>query len=697
MGIFPYMPYCFSDLSNIARSFCPLYTNFWVLARAGEQGRGKGSSAHFFCAVWARSKRDVGVTVCFRRKTANGAENGIWPLVNSLQLLLIFFFCHSPSSGQRGALRFLRDQSRSECSAARASTQIVVVHNEVGTLKFVSHGSPGPGPEPHSGLDTKCAPHARPRANQITSLPNWLVMDWCWSILRMQMGPESHVRFQVVTVGDSKKGKSTLLKNMFFESMECSSDVELERTTSVLLLQNRDIFKQRQWQIRDLPGEPQYWASNLNFLTADCTVFLVVCSLEDRQSNRELQVRKWLSLLASLATSGRAYRMVLVCTHQDKILAQTLEEDERWLKHRWKKWRREYPNLDKMDPINGRDRGHMQRLAVGRFYVEQKTLNRLARGGEGENSTTWCLSLPETIQLLERAVPDAKSALAELIAIGDVIYSCAVVAHPSDDKPPSDKTKGLVERKLLVKALQDKRWPRTMQPTPSANSSQLPPPKPKGQNNESSAKCKECGKDFGWLRWRYICHVCKKNFCRGCMAFDTCNDCDIEKRPCLVPKDIKTAEVSCKDAFDFLQDLGILPQLGSHVLITCRLQKKYLCRKNPTRMIATRMKANYLADGLQFEFGTCGSLAPFPPGFMSILQCQLVEHAQKLNSSGGWDLSKHEFEWCVQGAEAEGTVRVALQKAEIHLHMALMGTTQFLDRHFQWVLSAVRRTMKRFG
>eukprot|EP00808_Paulinella_micropora_P003825 g56802.t1 len=155
------------------------------------------------------------------------------------------------------------------------------------------------------------------RANQLTSLPHWLgskqfgslkkllvgdnhfltdselVIDWCWSILRMQI-----VRFQVVTVGDSKKGKSTLLKNMFFESMECSSDVELERTTSVLLLQNRDISKQREWQIRDLPGERQYWASNLNFLTADCTVSLVVCSLEDKQSNRELQVRKWLSLLS---------------------------------------------------------------------------------------------------------------------------------------------------------------------------------------------------------------------------------------------------------------------------------------------------------------------------------------------------------------------------------------------------------------
>eukprot|EP00808_Paulinella_micropora_P001784 g22615.t1 len=85
------------------------------------------------------------------------------------------------------------------------------------------------------------------------------------------------------------------------------------------------------WMVRDLPGQPEFYATNLHFLSADCAVFLLVCKATDDERTREQQLRLWLSALDSLGAYHRACCTVLVCTHQDQLEPPQLQRAQEWL------------------------------------------------------------------------------------------------------------------------------------------------------------------------------------------------------------------------------------------------------------------------------------------------------------------------------------------------------------------------------
>eukprot|EP00808_Paulinella_micropora_P031332 g47529.t1 len=81
-------------------------------------------------------------------------------------------------------------------------------------------------------------------------------------------------RLQLVTVGNFKVGKSTLLERGL--ERKTAKWSRLERTTSVLLFNCLDSEAGLHWMVRDLPGQPEFYATNLHFLSADCAVFLEI-------------------------------------------------------------------------------------------------------------------------------------------------------------------------------------------------------------------------------------------------------------------------------------------------------------------------------------------------------------------------------------------------------------------------------------
>eukprot|EP00808_Paulinella_micropora_P018556 g67841.t1 len=83
---------------------------------------------------------------------------------------------------------------------------------------------------------------------------------------------------QLVTVGNFKVGKSTLLERGWLApslKRKTANWSRLERTTSVLLFNCLDSEAGLHWMVRDLPGQPEFYATNLHFLSADCAVFLL--------------------------------------------------------------------------------------------------------------------------------------------------------------------------------------------------------------------------------------------------------------------------------------------------------------------------------------------------------------------------------------------------------------------------------------
>ena len=118
-------------------------------------------------------------------------------------------------------------------------------------------------------------------------------------------------RVQLVTVGNQKVGKSTLLQHGWLNdpfdasfSTTLQDDVDLDRTTSVLLFDRLDEKNNLHWHIRDLPGQPEFWATNTHFLLAHCMfVFLFLRNIHDSTPtpNRHhlLSTFGWLSSLAT--------------------------------------------------------------------------------------------------------------------------------------------------------------------------------------------------------------------------------------------------------------------------------------------------------------------------------------------------------------------------------------------------------------
>ena len=126
---------------------------------------------------------------------------------------------------------------------------------------------------------------------------------------------------QLVTVGNEKVGKSTLLQGAWLnDPFDNNTNVvpDLERTKKVLLFDRRDERNNLHWYVRDLPGQPEFWATNAHFRLADCAVFLLVCKLSDSQETQKDQLRLWLSALQRIA--GRVHCKVLVVgTFQDEV------------------------------------------------------------------------------------------------------------------------------------------------------------------------------------------------------------------------------------------------------------------------------------------------------------------------------------------------------------------------------------------
>ena len=99
----------------------------------------------------------------------------------------------------------------------------------------------------------------------------------------------------------------------------------LDRTTSVLLFNYRDEQHDIDWMIRDLPGQPQFYSTNIYFLGTSAAVFLVVTNLCASPDNQEKQLRLWLGALDSLASHALDCRVAVVCTHADRKSPVALE------------------------------------------------------------------------------------------------------------------------------------------------------------------------------------------------------------------------------------------------------------------------------------------------------------------------------------------------------------------------------------
>ena len=102
----------------------------------------------------------------------------------------------------------------------------------------------------------------------------------------------------------------------------------------MLLFNHRDEKHDIDWMIRDLPGQPQFYSTNIHFLGTSAAVFLVVTKLCESPENQEKQLRLWLGALDSLASHSLDCRVVVVCTHADQRRAagaQALEADKQRL------------------------------------------------------------------------------------------------------------------------------------------------------------------------------------------------------------------------------------------------------------------------------------------------------------------------------------------------------------------------------
>lgn len=117
-------------------------------------------------------------------------------------------------------------------------------------------------------------------------------------------------RLLVLTLGHEKVGKSTILEALRTEVPWWSSSVafsttvaQLDRTTEVGFVSHH--LRGFEWAFRDFPGQTEYYATNVRFLTADIAVLLMVIDITSDQ--RETQLLQWyIWLRVKLTVSFRA-------------------------------------------------------------------------------------------------------------------------------------------------------------------------------------------------------------------------------------------------------------------------------------------------------------------------------------------------------------------------------------------------------
>eukprot|EP00808_Paulinella_micropora_P002158 g38652.t1 len=421
-------------------------------------------------------------------------------------------------------------------------------------------------------------------------------------------------RLQLVTVGNFKVGKSTLLERGWLApslKRKTAKWSRLERTTSVLLFNCLDSEAGLHWMVRDLPGQPEFYATNLHFLSADCAVFLLVCKATDDERNREQQLRLWLSALDSLGAYHRACCTVLVCTHQDQLEPPQLQRTQEWLQQLAPRLSSEFKHahldasgmlldcetekapamledLRKRVARAGRNLLSIPDLAnVPEFLVMAQ--DGLAKW-RNKHLTKWHASYAEALEIVKSLLPTSapELVLRELIYQGDVMefgtelvlspvwlaLALAVIVRPHGHPFYGLKTnRGGVSRQDIQKALLEERWPASMVPTLSeqeaseaADDAAIDVKKKAKRASASQAdrrkskmdKCQVCNKAWTLARIHHYCHECNRSVCSGC------SESISRKRLCLHcrfgPKLAKEEDVP--QVLRFLQVLDVIAPLS---------------------------------------------------------------------------------------------------------------------------------------
>eukprot|EP00808_Paulinella_micropora_P011752 g62968.t1 len=419
-------------------------------------------------------------------------------------------------------------------------------------------------------------------------------------------------RLQLVTVGNFKVGKSTLLERGWLApslKRKTAKWSRLERTTSVLLFNCLDSEAGLHWMVRDLPGQPEFYATNLHFLSADCAVFLLVCKATDDERNREQQLRLWLSALDSLGAYHRACCTVLVCTHQDQLEQPKLQRTQEWLQQLAPRLSSEFKHahLDasgmlvdcETEKAPAMLEDLRKRVArAGRNLLSNPDLANVpeflvvAQDGlakwRNKHLTKWHASYAEALEIVKSLLPTSapELVLRELIYQGDVMgfgtelvlspvwlaLALAVIVRPHGHPFDGLKTnRGAVSRQDIQKALLEERWPASMVPTLSeqeaseaaddaAIDAKIKAKRASQADRRKSkmSKCEVCNKAWTLASIHHYCHECNRNVCSGC------SESISRKRLCLHcrfgPKLAKEEDVP--QVLRFLQVLDVIAPLS---------------------------------------------------------------------------------------------------------------------------------------
>eukprot|EP00808_Paulinella_micropora_P000307 g83382.t1 len=556
-------------------------------------------------------------------------------------------------------------------------------------------------------------------------------------------------RLQLVTVGNFKVGKSTLLAGLH-------------------------------WMVRDLPGQPEFYATNLHFLSADCAVFLLVCKATDDERNREQQLRLWLSALDSLGAYHRACCTVLVCTHQDQLEQPQLQRTQEWLQQLAPRLSSEFKHahldasgmlldcetekapamledLRKRVARAGRNLLSIPDLAnVPEFLVMAH--DGLAKW-RNKHLTKWHASYAEALEIVKSLLPTStpELVLRELIYQGDVMefgtelvlspvwlaLALAVIVRPHGHPFYGLKTnRGGVSRQDIQKALLEERWPASMVPTLSeqeaseaVDDAAIDAKKKTERASASQAdrrkskmdKCQVCNKAWTLARIHHYCHECNRSVCSGC------SESISRKRLCLHcrfgPKLAREEDVP--QVLRFLQVLDVIAPLShkpeplsaatpvseltedsqapaapppplfrqpsfdissaDQVMIPSSVGERYSGVIFAPRDLRLGFGERCLAAGVKFSQRKTTELL-FPPGFMAVLAPRLL--SKKLGPERlAIYFGTHEF--CFREKDQphpgdKGAVRVVLDEQGRELFLCVAGSKGFL---FHYASSFVREVL----
>jgi len=116
-------------------------------------------------------------------------------------------------------------------------------------------------------------------------------------------------RVKLLTIGDGLAGKTTILKSLQanfslslggrfarFLGSTASFIPQQDRTEKVMVYEWNDKSNNINWIIFDLPGQSQYYSTNILFLSEENSIQLVVVRLDQKESMQD-QLFRWLSTI----------------------------------------------------------------------------------------------------------------------------------------------------------------------------------------------------------------------------------------------------------------------------------------------------------------------------------------------------------------------------------------------------------------